>query len=104
MLAGFAEFFSDSLATHVKKGISEKALQGRHLGGLPFGYQFCWENKQLVCEPEHPGGVHTDSHESPAVQELFRRYASGATDLPPVFVPLVMLVLQGLESDDLPRW
>lgn len=26
------------------------------------------------------------------------------SDLPPVFVPLVMLVLQGLESDDLPRW
>ena len=30
--------------------------------------------------------------------------AERGADLPPVFVPLVMLVLQGLESDDLPRW
>jgi hypothetical protein len=76
-----SSFFGDSLATHVKKGISERALQGRHLGGIPFGYQSCRENKQLVCEPEHPGGVHLDTEEAKAVQELFRRYASGTTTL-----------------------
>ncbi len=81
MLAGFAEFFSDSLATHVKKGISERALQGRHLGGIPFGYQSCRENKLLVCEPEHPGGVHVDTEEAKSIRELFHRYASGATTL-----------------------
>ena len=26
MLAGFAEYFSDSLATHIKKGVSERAM------------------------------------------------------------------------------
>ncbi len=33
-----------------------------------------------------------------------RKHRASFNDLPPVFVPLVMLVLQGLESDDLPRW
>jgi DNA invertase Pin-like site-specific DNA recombinase len=37
-LGSFGEFFSDMLATHVKKGISERARQGLHLGGIPFGY------------------------------------------------------------------
>lgn len=78
-LGSFGEFFSDMLGTHVKKGISERAHQGRHLGAVPFGYQSCWENKQLVCEPEHPGGVHIDLREAEAVRELFRRYSSGLT-------------------------
>ena len=34
MLASFAEYFSDSLGTHIKKGISERAHQGKHLGGF----------------------------------------------------------------------
>ena len=62
MLAGFAEYFSDSLSTHIKKGLGERAHKGRHLGGIPFGYHSCWEgpkgSRQLSCEPEHPGGVH----------------------------------------------
>ena len=78
-LGSFGEFFSDMLGTHVKKGISERAHQGRHLGAVPFGYQSCWENKQLVCDPEHTGGVHIDPREAEAVRELFRRYASGLT-------------------------
>ena len=78
-LGSFGEFYSDILGTHVKKGISERALQGRHLGALPFGYRSCWENKQLVCEPEHPGGVHVERRESEAVREWYRRYASGLT-------------------------
>ena len=43
MLAGFAEYFSNSLSTQIKKGVSERAIQGKHLGGIPFGYQSCWE-------------------------------------------------------------
>ena len=78
-LGSFGEFFSDMLGTHVKKGISERAHQGRHLGAIPFGYQSCWKNKQLVCDPEHPGGVHLDPRESEAVRELFRSYASRIT-------------------------
>ncbi len=34
-LGSFGEFFSDMLATHVKKGINERALKGLHLGGFP---------------------------------------------------------------------
>lgn len=85
MLAGFAEYFSDSLSTHIKKGLGERAVQGRHLGGIPFGYQSCWEgpkgSRQLSCEPEHPGGVHPVDEEAEAIKELFRRYSSGTTTL-----------------------
>ena len=85
MLAGFAEYFSDSLGTHIKKGISERAHQGRHLGGIPFGYQSCWEgpkgDRRQVCKPEHPGGIHPIEEEAEAVRELFRKYASGTVTL-----------------------
>ena len=39
-LGSFGEFFSDMLGTHIKKGVSERAIQGKHLGGIPFGYEF----------------------------------------------------------------
>ena len=84
-LGSFGEFFSDMLATHVKKGIDERARQGLHLGGIPFGYESCWERengeKKRRCEPEHPGGLHVHPQEGHAVQELFRRYAPGTTTL-----------------------
>ena len=84
-LGSFGEFFSDILGTHIKKGIGERAHQGKHLGGIPFGYEPCWEgpkgNKQLRCDPEHSGGVHLKPEEADAVKELFRRYYSGATTL-----------------------
>jgi site-specific DNA recombinase len=83
MLGSFAEYFSDSLATHVSKGLDERALDGRHTGGIPFGYQSCWQEgeRKRLCDPEHPGGLHTDKREALAVAELFRRYASGITTL-----------------------
>ena len=81
MLGAFAEYYSGALATHVKKGISERALQGRHLGSVPFGYQSCYEKGQLKCEEEHPGGVHIIPSEADAVKELFRRNASSGVTL-----------------------
>jgi hypothetical protein len=85
MLAGFAEYFSDSLATHIKKGVRERAMQGKHLGGIPFGYECCWEgpkgDRHLRCVPEHPGSLHPVEPETEAVRELFRRYATGTTTL-----------------------
>jgi len=85
MLAGFAEYFSDSLGVHIKKGLGERAEQGRHLGGIPFGYLSCWEGPKggrlLTCVPEHPGGIHLDAAEAEAVTEIFQRYASGSTTL-----------------------
>src|ERR687896_80622 len=84
-LGSFGEFFSDMLATHVKKGITERARQGLHLGGIPFGYASCWIEehglRQRRCDPEHAGGVHTHPEEGPAVKELFKRYAAGTTTL-----------------------
>lgn len=62
MLGSFAEYFSGSLATHVRKGQSQRAAEGRHHGGIPFGYESCWITKdgqrQQRCDPEHPGGIH----------------------------------------------
>ena len=85
LVAGMAELFSDTLGTHVKKGVGERARQGLHLGAIPFGYESCWleENgeRRRRCTPEHPGGVHVHPEEGLAVAELFRRYASGTTTL-----------------------
>ena len=46
MLGSVAEFFSEALATHVKKGIGERAMQGLHLGSIPFGYESCWRESK----------------------------------------------------------
>ena len=86
MLGSFAEYFSAALATHVSKGLEQRAMEGKHTGGLPFGYQSCWiegekGEKRLQCDPEHPAGVHVDVREGAAVTELFNRYSSGATTL-----------------------
>ena len=85
MLGGMAEFFSDMLAVHTKKGISERARQGRQLGSIPFGYESCWVKKDgvkaLRCKPEHPGSIHVHAVEGSAVTELFKRYSAGTTTL-----------------------
>jgi site-specific DNA recombinase len=86
MLGSFAEYFSSSLATHIKKGQDERANQGRHTGGIPFGYESCWADgekgeRYCRCGKEHPGGVHIHPKEGPAVKELFQRYATGTTTL-----------------------
>src|SRR5215471_17126267 len=40
ILAAFAAYFSDMLAKHTSKGLSERAAQGLPNGDTPFGY--CW--------------------------------------------------------------
>ena len=85
MLAGLAEFYSDMLGLHVQKGVGERALQGLHLGGIPFGYGCCWESRdgerKRICNPEHPGGVHLVDVEANAVSEMFLKYATGTATL-----------------------
>ena len=85
MLGGFAQYVSDSLATHVSKGLTQRAIQGRHLGGIPFGYASCWESqgaeRKRLCHPEHPGEVHLLEPEANAVIEMFRQYATGTATL-----------------------
>jgi site-specific DNA recombinase len=85
MLGSFAEYFSGALSTHISKGLDQRANEGKHTGGIPFGYESCWtgakgERKQL-CNPEHPGGIHVHPEEGPAVTELFNQYASGTATL-----------------------
>src|SRR5271157_5914450 len=72
MLGSFAEYFSESLGTHVKKGLDQRAFEGKHTGGIPFGYESCWidgEKGERIrrCDPEHPGGIHIHEKECPAV-------------------------------------
>ena len=76
ILGSFAEYFSEALSNHITKGVSERALQGKHLGSVPFGYLPC---SLESCDPEHPGGVHVVPDEAKAVRVLFRRYATGTT-------------------------
>ena len=42
LLGSFAQFFSNMLGTHVSKGLDQRATEGLHTGGIPFGYQSCW--------------------------------------------------------------
>jgi site-specific DNA recombinase len=86
MLGAFAQYYSEALGTHVRKGLEQRAIEGKHTGGIPFGYESCWARgekgeREHHCEPEHPGGIHVYPAEGAAVTELFRRYASGSTTL-----------------------
>lgn len=86
MLGAFAQYFSESLSTHVKKGIEQRVVEGKHIGTIPFGYESCWEKgengeKRRRCNPEHPGGIHIHRREGKAVKELFKRYATGTVTL-----------------------
>ncbi|MDP2954273.1 MAG: recombinase family protein, partial [Chloroflexota bacterium] len=86
MLGSFAEYFSAALAIHVSKGLSQRAHEGKHTGGIPFGSEACSVkgekgDKICRCSPEHPGGIHVHPQEGPAVAELFARYASGTATL-----------------------
>ena len=41
MLGAFAQYFSDALSGHTKKGMRERAHQGLFNGEPPFGYERC---------------------------------------------------------------
>lgn len=86
MLGSFAEYFSESLGNHVRKGQDQRAFEGKHTGGIPFGYESCWVDmekgqRRRRCEPEHPGSTHVRGTEGPAVTGLFERYATGTATL-----------------------
>jgi len=86
MLGAFNQFFSSSLAKHVKKGQEQRIFEGKHHGAIPFGYESCWDKSEKgekikKCDPEHPAGIHIHPTEGPTVTDLFRRYASGSATL-----------------------
>ena len=55
MLGSFAEYFSGALANHISKGLDQRANEGKHTGGIPFGYESCWTGEKgekiLRCNP-----------------------------------------------------
>jgi len=80
ILGSFAEYFSESLGAHIRKGQDQRAQEGRHTGGISFGYASCKDEQgRPLCEPEHLGGVHTVPDEAEAVKQLFQRYAKATT-------------------------
>jgi len=86
MLGMLGQYYSESLGKHVSKGLDQRAFEGKHTGGIPFGYESCWANgekgeKYCRCNPEHPGGIHIHEKEGKAVTELFCRYMTGTTTL-----------------------
>ena len=86
MMGAVAQYGSESLSKHVSKGLAQRAYEGKHTGGIPFGYESCWargekDQKVRQCSPEHPGGIHIVPDEAQAVKTLFERYATGTTTL-----------------------
>ena len=99
MLGAFAQYYSGALGTHVKKGLEQRVREGKHAGGIPFGYESCWsrgeqDEKKRICNPDHSGGVHINEKEAAAVTELFKRYAAGNTTLSQLAIGLIS---RGLE-------
>ena len=73
MLGAFAQYFSDVLAMHTKKGMKVRASHGLHVGGIPFGYEVCSKE----CNNHEDSGLHIVEKEAEAIRELFGKYASG---------------------------
>jgi len=66
MLEGLAEYYSENLSKHVKRGHRESALKGNFIGSqAPFGYKLV--NKKLVI----------DENTSPIIKYVFEQYAAG---------------------------
>jgi len=53
MLRAFAQYYSEVLGTHVRKGLEQRATEGKHTGGTPFGYESCWAKGEKGEKPYH---------------------------------------------------
>ena len=79
MLGAFAQYFSDSLSGHTKKGMRERAQQGQFNGEPPFGYVRC-DLECLRLDESHTG-CHVEKDKAIRVVEMFERYASGTESM-----------------------
>ena len=79
MLGAFAQYFSDALSGHTRKGMRERAMQGLFNGEPPFGYERC----DAVCYwiDEGHTGCHVEWEKAQAVVEMFQRYANGVESM-----------------------
>ena len=79
MLGAFAQYFSDALSGHTKKGLRERAQQGMFNGEPPFGYQRC-DADCFGLNEAHPG-CHVEQEKASNVVALFERYAGGTESM-----------------------
>ena len=69
LLEGMAEFYSANLAQNVERGMRQKAVQGKYLGGtVPLGYKIDADKNYVV-----------DEISAPAVKLAFEMYAKGTS-------------------------
>ena len=76
MMGAFAQFFSDNLSEHTKKGMWGRAISGLYNGEPPWPYERCTEQCWGQDGHHHPG-CHIDPDMAVIVVELFERYAAG---------------------------
>ena len=79
MLGAFAQYFSDALSGHTRKGLRERAQQGLFNGEPPFGYVRC-DSECIGLDQSHTG-CHIDSDKASKVVEAFERYATGTESM-----------------------
>ena len=79
MLGAFAQYFSDALSGHTKKGMRERAQQGMFNGEPPFGYVRC--DAECFGLDESHTGCHVEWDKASKVVDLFERYASGTESM-----------------------
>ena len=74
IMSSIAEFYSQNLATEVKKGMGEKIKGGGTVGRAPIGYQ----NIRLVDDKgREERTVITDPERAPLIKLAFEEYATG---------------------------
>lgn len=73
MLATFAEYYSNNLATEIKKGLNQKHLNG----GTPFKPPIGYMPKRELIGNQDIRTVIVDEERAPFIQEAFDLYATG---------------------------
>jgi site-specific DNA recombinase len=73
MLATFAEYYSNNLATEIKKGLNQKHLNG----GTPFKPPIGYLPKRTLIGSQDIRTVIVDKERAPFIQEAFDLYATG---------------------------
>jgi site-specific DNA recombinase len=73
MLATFAEYYSNNLATEIKKGLHQKHQQG----GTPFKPPIGYRPKRELIGNQDVRSVEVDPDRAPLVQTAFDLYATG---------------------------
>ncbi|MGD1056968.1 MAG: recombinase family protein [Solirubrobacteraceae bacterium] len=97
MLASFAEYYSNNLATEIMKGLTRKHEQG----GTPFKPPIGYLSKRELIGSQDIRSVIVDPVRAPLVQLAFVLYSTGEWSLPRL---AAHLEAQGLRSRGTPRF